>query len=181
MFTLTISILATALLVQHPNSISLSGVVVDPAGKPVSDVEVVLWGRILADGSVPTLARTMTDGEGAFRLEVARQALQGLGPLRFIWAYRPGRTVAVQEANLTGNGAMAPVRLTLADPSPRTLTILGPDDRPLPGVRLAPVLHAFEGNALFQTPDDRLERLTIASGADRSAHGAGDRRGHRPP
>ena len=61
---------------------------------------------------------------------------------------------------------MPPVRLTLAEPLPRTVTILGPDDRPLAGVRLAPVLYAFDGRAVFQTPDDRLERLTIASGAD---------------
>ena len=57
----------------------------------------------------------------------------------FIWAYRPGRTVAVQTAVITEKAAMPPVRLTLAEPLPRTVTILGPDDRPLAGVRLAPV------------------------------------------
>ena len=61
---------------------------------------------------------------------------------------------------------MPPVRLTLAEPLQRTVTILGPDDRPLAGVRLVPVLYAFDGRAMFHTPDDRLERLTIASGAD---------------
>jgi hypothetical protein len=166
MSTLITSLFAAALLAQSPDSISLSGVVVDTAGKPVSDVEVVLWGRTLADGLAPTLAQTMTDVQGAFRLEIARQAPEGMGPRRFIWAYRPGRTVAAQEADLAENRPLPPVRLTLADPSPRTLTILGPDDRPIPGVRLAPVLYAFEGRDLFQTPDDRLERLTITSGAD---------------
>ena len=86
---------------------TVTGVVVDPAGKPVSDVEVVLAGRRLADGSVPTLARTMTDDHGAFRLEVARQRLKGIGPIRVIWAYRPGRTLAMQRTELTGNARIA--------------------------------------------------------------------------
>jgi len=166
MFTLMTSILATALLAQSPDSIVLSGVVVDAAGKPLSDVEVVLPARRHPDGSLPTLARTMTDEKGAFRLEVARQRFQDIMVFPFIWAYRPGRSVAVQETVLTEKGAMPPVRVTLAEPLPRTLTILGPDDRPLAGVRLAPVMYACDGRAAFQTPDDRLERLTIASGAD---------------
>ena len=80
MLTLMTSILATALLAQSPDSIFLSGVVVDAAGKPLSDVEVVLPARRLPDGSVPTLAHTMTDEQGAFRLEVARQRFQEIGP-----------------------------------------------------------------------------------------------------
>ena len=166
MLTLMTSILATALLAQSPDSIFLSGVVVDAAGKPLSDVDVVLPARRPPDGSLPTLAHTMTDEKGAFRLEVARQRFQDIAIVPFIWAYRPGRSVAVQQTVITEKGAMPPVRLTLAEPLPRTVTILGPDDRPLAGVRLAPVLYAFDGRAVFQTPDDRLERLTIASGAD---------------
>ena len=46
MLTLLTSILATALLAQPPDSIVLSGVVVDAAEKPLSDVDVVLWARI---------------------------------------------------------------------------------------------------------------------------------------
>jgi hypothetical protein len=166
MLMLTTSILAAALLAQSPPTILLSGVVADSAGKPLSDVEVVLWARILADGSAPTLARTKTNVQGAFRLEVARQSFQGLGPRRFVWAYQPGRTVAVQVVDLTGEGARAPVRLILAEPLRRTMTVLGPDDRPLAGVRLAPVLYASDGRDVFQTPDDRLEPLTITSAAD---------------
>jgi len=166
MLTLMTSILATALLAQSPDSIVLSGVVVDAAGKPLSDVEVVLPARRPPDGSLPTLAHTMTDEKGAFRLEVARQRFQDIAVVPFIWAYRPGRSIGVQETVLTEKGPMLPVRVTLAEPLPRTVTILGPDDRPLAGVRLAPVDYAFNGRAVFQTPDDRLERLTIASGAD---------------
>jgi len=164
MLTLMTSILATALLAQSPDSIVLSGAVADAAGKPVTDVEVVLAAGIPADRSVPTLARTMTDEKGTFRLEVARQRLKGIGPFPFIWAYRPGRTVGIQRVDLTGNAALPPVRLTLAEPLPRTVTILGPDDRPLAGVRLAPVLHV--GADTFTTPDDRLERMTVVTGAD---------------
>ena len=45
MLTLSTAILATALLAQSPDSIVLSGVVVDAAEKPLSDVEVVLPAR----------------------------------------------------------------------------------------------------------------------------------------
>ena len=87
---------------------------------------------------------------------------------------------------ITTHGAVPPVRMTLAEPSRRTVTILGPDGRPVPGVRVAPVLCAFDRRGLFQTPDDRLERLTISSAGDgvanaslfpvgdRSAHAAGE-------
>ncbi len=166
MLTLMTSILVTAFLAQPPDSIRISGVVVDAAENPLSNVDVVLWARILADGTAPTLARTTTDAQGAFRLEYARQPLPGMAPRRFIFAYQPGRSVTVQMVNLTDDDAPAPVRLTLAEPLRRTLTILGPDDRPLAGVRLAPVLCEFDQAQLFQTPDDRLERLTVSSGAD---------------
>ena len=63
MLTLLTSILTAVLLAQPPDSIVLSGVVVDAAEKPLSDVDVVLWARILADGTAPTLARTTTDSQ----------------------------------------------------------------------------------------------------------------------
>jgi hypothetical protein len=55
--------ITVALLMQPADSVTVPGVVVDPAGKPVSDVEVVLAGRRPADESVPTLARTTTDAQ----------------------------------------------------------------------------------------------------------------------
>jgi hypothetical protein len=167
MLTVMTSILATTLLAQAPDSIFVSGVVVDAAGKPLSGVDVVLPARRPPDGSLPTLAHTMTDEKGAFRLEITRQRFQDIGLLPFVWAYSPGRSVAVQEAVITEKAAMPPVRLTLAEPLPRTVTILGPDGRPLAGVRVAPVSYASDGGPrTYQTPDDRLERLTITSGAD---------------
>ena len=45
MWTMMIPVVAAALLVQPADSVTVTGVVVDPAGKPVSDVEVVLAGR----------------------------------------------------------------------------------------------------------------------------------------
>ena len=113
--------IAVALLAQPAASVTVTGVVVDPAGKPVSGVEVVLAARRPADELVPTLARTTTDAQGAFRLELARQRLQGIGPIRAIWAYRPGRLVAAELAELTGKGPIPPIQLTLAEPLKRTL------------------------------------------------------------
>ncbi len=159
-------IIAVALLLQPADSVTVAGVVVDPAGKPVSDVEVVLAARKMPDSSVPTLARSTTDAQGGFRLEVAQERLQGIGPIRVIWAYRPGRPLAMQRAELTGNGALPPVRLTLAEPSRRTVTIRDSEGRPLAGVRLAPLLCGTDGRGLYLTPDDWLERLTVATGPD---------------
>jgi hypothetical protein len=158
--------LAVALLVQPADFVTVTGVVVDPAGKPVSDVEVLVAGRRPADESVPTLARTMTDDHGAFRLQFDRQRLRGIGPIRVSWAYRPGRLIAQELADLTGNGAIPPVRLTLAAPLKRTMTILDPEGRPLAGVRLAPVLYRGNDRGVFFTPDDWRERFTVATDPD---------------
>ncbi len=108
----------------------------------------------------------MTDDRGAFRLEFARQSPPGIGTRWLIWAYHPGRSIAVQEADLSGNGAIDPVRLTLAKPFTRTLTILGDDDRPLAGVRLAPVFYTINDRSVYWTPDDQIERLMVVTGAD---------------
>ncbi len=67
-----------ALLAQPADSLTVTGVVVDPAGKPVSDVEIVLAGPEATDRSVPTLARSMTDDRGAFRLVVNPKRLMGI-------------------------------------------------------------------------------------------------------
>ncbi len=162
-----ITALLAALLTQQPaDSPALSGIVVDPTEKPVSGVEVVLAGRIIADLSIVALARTTTDDQGAFRLELDRQRLKGTGPLRFIWAYQPGRTVGVQTVGLTGNGALPSVRLTLAKPLKRTLNVLDSEGRPLAGARIAPVAISVSQGILFQTPDDRVDRLTVVTGSD---------------
>ena len=166
MLTLMSTVLATAILAQPADPLVLSGVVVDPAGKPVADVEVVLAAWKPADGSVPTLAHTMTDDQGTFHLPIAGQRLKEMGPNPFIWAYRPGRSLAVQEAVLTGKGALPTIRLTLAEPWKRTLTILDSEGRPVTGARLAPVAYALNDFPRFSTPDDRLERLTVATGTD---------------
>lgn len=159
-------IIVLALLAQPADSVTVSGIVVDPAGKPVPDVEVVLAAREIPVRSVATLARTTTDARGGFRLEVPRERLQGIGPIRVVWAYRPGRTIAMQRAELTGNRASTPVRLTLAEPFKRSVTIHDAEGRPLAGVRVAPVLFAWDGRAQFLTPDDWLERLTVTTAPD---------------
>jgi hypothetical protein len=166
MLTLMSTVLATAILAQPADPLALSGVVVGPAGKPVADVEVVLAAWNPADGSVPTLAHTMTDDQGTFQLQVAGQRLKEMGQNPFIWAYQPGRSLAVQEAVLTGKGALPTFRLTLAEPWERKLTILDSEGRPVTGARLAPVSYALNDVPRFSTPDDRLERLTVATGTD---------------
>ena len=171
MFTLMVFLLATSCFAEPAQGLTCSGVVVDPAGRPLPDVDVVLAGRMPTVGSFPTLARTITDAQGAFRLEVGRQQLEGLRNFDGItWAYRPGRAVGLQPIELTQNGALPPVRSTLAAPLRRTVRIVGADDHPLAGVRIAPVRYATNGSRWlrdsFFTPDDRVSQLAVATGAD---------------
>ena len=158
--------IAATLLAQPANSLTVPGVVVDPAGKPVSGVEVVLAGARRTDRSVLTLAQTMTDAQGSFRLVVDPKRLMEIMPAREIWAYTPGRTVGAQRIELAGTGVLPPVRLTLAAPFKRTLTVRDPDGRPIAGVRVAPVVSGSNGRDMFVTPNDWLERLTVTTGAD---------------
>ena len=164
MFALCVCLLGGLLTQQAPDSIVLSGVVVDRAGKPMSGADVVLARPNVADGSIPALARSMTDAQGAFRLRFDRPRLSVTEPLPVIWAYHPSRSVTAQRVDLTGNAAAAPLRLTLAEPFKRTLTVLDSEGRPLVGVRLAPLRSTF-----FDIPDDWLERLTVVTAADGTA------------
>jgi hypothetical protein len=166
MFMLVPGLLAVALMAQPADSIALSGTVVDAAGKPVPEVEVLFAARFPADGSVPTLARTMSDAHGAFRLDIARPRLKGIGLIQFIWAYRPGRAVGVHPINVSGNGALPPVRVTLAEPLKRTVSLLDSEGRPVAGARVAPVLHTVgpRGES-FTTPDDHVESMTVTTDA----------------
>ncbi len=169
MFTIVPVLFAVAILAQPADSIALSGTVVDAAGKPVSDVEVLFAARFPADGSFPTLAHTMSDAQGEFRLDVPRQRLKGIGLIQFIWAYRPGRAVGVQPVKVSGSGALPPVRVSLAEPLKRMISILDSEGRPVAGAGVAPVLHAhFTGERMgsFTTPDDRLERMMVTADAN---------------
>ena len=164
MFALCVCLLGGVLTQQAPGSLVVSGVVVDPAGKPISDVSVVLARFNVADGSLPTVARSMTDGRGALRLEFDRPQAGATEAPVVIWAYRPGSSLIAQRLDLAGNGAPAPLRLTLAEPFKRTLTVQDSEGRPMAGVRIAPV----RVNS-FQIPDDWLERLTVVTAADGTA------------
>ncbi len=164
MFVLCVCLLGGLLTQQAPDSLVLTGVVVDRVGEPMSGVDVVLARPNVADGSIPTLARSMTDAQGAFRLKFDRPRLSMTEPLPVIWAYHPSRSVTAQRVDLTGNAAPAPLRLTLAEPFKRTLTVLDFEGRPLAGVRLAPLRITS-----FYTPDDWLERLTVVTAADGTA------------
>ena len=164
MFALCVCLLGGLLTQQAPASLVLSGVVVDRAGKPMSDVDVVLARPNVADGSIPTLARSMTDAKGEFRLKFDSPRSSATEPLPVIWARHPSRSVTAQRLNITGNAAPAPLQLTLAEPFKRTLTVLDSEGRPLAGVRLAPGFLTS-----FEIPDDWLERLTVVTAADGTA------------
>ncbi len=166
MSMLMTSILAAALLAQSPDAIVLSGVVVDADEKPVSGVDVVLPARRSSDGSLPTLVQTTTNEKGEFRLEFARKRFPEAMRLPFLWAYRHGGSIAVQRTVIKEKGEMPPIQLILEKASPRIVKLVGSDERPLAGVRVAPVLYVYNGVTFFQTPDDRLDSLAMTTGGD---------------
>ena len=69
------------LLAQEPAP--LAGTAVDPQGRPVAGLEIVLaWGQA-ADGTVPTLGRATTDPQGRYAIKAPvlnRRLSQGFAP-----------------------------------------------------------------------------------------------------
>src|SRR2546422_379806 len=71
---------------------TVSGVVADAEDRPVEGASLALSCGVMPDGSVPVLARAMSDGEGRFRLKwPGVDALRAANAYQVtVWAYRDG-------------------------------------------------------------------------------------------
>src|SRR5579884_2645670 len=81
----------------------LSGTAVDPDGRPIAGLELVLAKGIAPDGTVPILGRATTDDQGRYRLD--RPAFDRRRELRIaplIVAYRPGWGLVASVTQLNG-------------------------------------------------------------------------------
>jgi hypothetical protein len=152
--------LLAAVLAQFEPGRTITGQVVDDKGKPVAGARVVLYAPPLNVGKENAAeAGTTTDGEGRYRVKIpplGRQLLNGVSLL----VYHPGLTVAAHPI------FPHPGTIVLRQPEPRTVSVEGPDGRPIVGARVAPkVLRIYEGT-LAQVPESLSSPLAVTTGPD---------------
>ena len=164
------ALLAIVLIPAAPVSVNddaaIDGVVVDAEERPVEGASVLLSCGVMADGSVPVLARATADAEGRFRMafpksEVLR--LMSWGSLT-LWAYRPGSAFAMQGLSKFSRPSDRPIKLTIASPTVLSYKVPGPDGKPTAGVRIAPRVvqnHGVIRHSLGVLPDELVERLSV--------------------
>jgi Carboxypeptidase regulatory-like domain len=163
MTTLFGPILAVALMAQIQGG-TLEGKVVDEAGKPVVDAQVVFLAPRSLDGDVnPVEVQTHADSGGQFR--VTFSPLQRDHILRSnIWAYRPGSAFAAAP------GYRMATTLGLRKAEPRTIKIEAPDGQPVAGARVAPRAIFFGANRrTAEIPDSLALPRSVTTGRDGKA------------
>ncbi len=155
-----------------PGPLVLSVEVVDAQGHPLPGVDIgATIGYFRGPGIATTVfERAKSDGQGRARLEVARKRPIGIASYAYIWAHQPGRSIAAASVNL-GVQTPPPVRLTLEEPAQWTITALGPDGRPIAGLRIAPCVMrpAARRAAPLPVPDEWVDRLSATTDADGTA------------
>ncbi len=152
--------------VKDRGPVVIQAVVVDPQGHGLAGVDVLVtigYARPMEDLEwVPE--RAVSDHDGRIRVEGRARTPDGQVVGGTIWAYQPGRAIASSGFTLRGTTSPPETRLTLGQPVKRTITVLGPDDRPIEGLRLA-VRSLRRGNSRVATqiPEELLGRLTVTT------------------
>ena len=152
--------------------------VVDADGRAGAGAEIiaeVTYSRGPGDLEV-LLERAKGDGNGHARFELARQRPGSSIYFARVWAHQEKWAVAMSNTIVLGGRTPPPVvRLTLDRPSDKTITIVGVDQMPVAGLRVAPVvLRKADGRlAWFTIPDEWIERLTVTTDAKGMATFAG--------
>jgi hypothetical protein len=150
--------LLTLVLAVPTQSRELSGTVVDDRGKPVAGAAVV-FKQSAADQ--PANPQTRTDAAGRFRLSAP---IASWGRVPTLWVYQPGLALAAVDT-----GADFPATINLRAPLPRTITIEGPDGKPIAGAKVGPEAVVFVTGHLRRTitpPIVLAESLAATTGAD---------------
>ncbi len=145
----------------------IQAVVVDSQGRSLSgvDVSVTIGNARPTEGQEVAVDRAVSDRDGKVRVEIARERVDGKLAGAVIWAYQPGRALATASTSALQIPAPPPVvRMTLEVPVKRTIAVIGPDNRPIEGLRLFP-RSLRRGNSSFPTalPEELRARLTVAT------------------
>jgi hypothetical protein len=153
-------ILAAAILAQFQGG-TLEGAVVDEAGKPVVEAQVVFSAAAPWGGKVqPVEVRATTAADGRFRLAVPPLTGVYLGQSR-VWVYRSG--FGITTAPVHGLSSA----LILRSAKPRTIKVLGPDGRPIAGALISPrVMAVGDGSVGENMPESLARPLGVTTGAD---------------
>jgi hypothetical protein len=153
-------LIAAALLGQAQVDQPVTGEVVDEQGKPVAGAEVVLYSPPTVYGKGTSVeVRATSDAQGKFTLIVPRFERIYTNGVHF-FAYRTGLAITAHRY------ARPPYRLVLAKPGPRTVTVEGPDGRPIAGARVAlRLLHVFGGSSA-EIPASLADPLAVRTGPD---------------
>jgi RNA polymerase sigma factor (sigma-70 family) len=143
--------------------------VVDPEGRrlPEADVVVMVAYARSSGLSEPVVERIRTDGAGRVRLDVAPERSGARAFSASLWAYQPGRAVAVKNVSFTRGASPSVIPLTLDQPAWCTITVFGPDDRPIAGLRVSPHLlrRTDRPNPVPQPPDEWAQQLGVTTDA----------------
>jgi len=135
-------------------------------GLPGVDVIVTIYYPRPLEEPEKVPDRAVSDHNGRIRVEFARERVAGRLSGAIIWAYQPGRALARSSYTLEGTTSPPVIRLTLEQPVKRTIVVVGPDDRPIAGLRLSPrSLRRGNSRVAAPSPDELLERLTVTTDA----------------
>jgi hypothetical protein len=148
--------------------------VVDAADQPLAEVDVFM--SVLYSGGPGTPAtiterrstRSVTKAEGRVQLAVPPARPGEKRQSATIWAYQPGRALGIAHLLLSEPLATPAVRFTLGQQAKRVITVHGPDDEPLAGIRVTASMFLIVGprtRAISQLPDELLEPLTMTTDA----------------
>jgi hypothetical protein len=152
-------------LAEAQHDVAIERAVVDDQGKPVAGAQVVIDVPVPWSGkSEPLEVRATTDAEGRFRF--VAPSLRRVTPTRaLIWAFHPGLAITV-----VARLGELPRTLVLRKPAPKTITIEGPDGRPIAGVRVSPLAITVRGGrGIVFVPDSLAETWAVMTGPDGKA------------
>jgi Carboxypeptidase regulatory-like domain len=155
-----LGVLLAAVLGQAQPDRMISGTVVDDKGKPVAGARVVLYAPPLTAGKENTAeSEATTDDQGRYRVTIPPLGRQVVNSVSLL-VYRPGLTMAAYPY------FRHPEEIVLRRPEMRTVTVQGPDGRPVAGARIAPkVLSIFSGT-IADIPKSLSAPLAVTTGPD---------------
>ncbi|HJT32320.1 MAG TPA: hypothetical protein VJ783_09780 [Pirellulales bacterium] len=154
---------------------TITGAVVDGAGRPVQDAEVFLAegpyvgpNRWRSMGYIPArpelIATTRTDQAGMFAFDLAPEVPESDWARTWlvVWVHRPGQTLASYLVGRDWPRHAAPIKLRLTAEQPLLLEVTSPDGKPLPDARVTP--HRVNNARLPRELADKLGSTTDDSG-----------------
>lgn len=171
-FVAMVAALASADQKAASNSVAVTGVVVDPEGKPLAGAKVFNapfsasgpWGKVDRE--------SRTEHDGTFRLELATDA-EGRQQIKpgVIWAYQPGKLLASYRVQPETAYPNLPLRLVIAPPVQSTFEIRDPEGKPVAGARIKPRVIHRDYWSIPSVPDglaDLIEAETVTDANGRA-------------